>query len=173
MNNMRPMVWLEKMSPGFVLVPTEDRGAILDFTLLWTFFEQTVLNKQGDADAIISAVNSIRDHGKLNLEAVQPAIRYFRSRYYDTDLTGAYRKLKMDRQKKVHRDLVQKYICGQSDDPADILSALLIIIYRLRNNLFYGEKWTDDIRGELKNFQNANDVLMTVTEMHTEAERNS
>jgi hypothetical protein len=35
MNNVTPMVWLEKMAPGFALVPTEDRSAILDFTLLW------------------------------------------------------------------------------------------------------------------------------------------
>lgn len=47
-----------------------------------------------------------------------------------------------------------------------MLSAILIIVLRLPNNLFHGTKWAYGIREQLKNFQNANRILMAVMDMH-------
>ena len=63
------------------------------------------------------------------------------------------------------QELVKKFIRGQLKDKAEILSALLIIVYRLRNNLFHGEKWASGIRKQP--FRHANDVLMAVVDQHT------
>ena len=57
-------------------------------------------------------------------------------------------------------------IRGQTSDEAEILSAVLIVVLRLRNNLFHGEKWTYGIKGQLDNFRNANNVLMSVIDLH-------
>ena len=65
-----------------------------------------------------------------------------------------------------HRALVEKVLKGQSTDDTEIVSAILIIVFRLRNNLFHGVKWSYGIRGQLENFRNANNVLMSVIEMH-------
>jgi hypothetical protein len=90
---------------------------------------------------------------------------HFLERYYDgTDLTHAFHELHLRRND--HPDLVEKVIRRQSSDDAEILSAALIIVYRLRNNFFHGVKWTYGIRDQLKNFRNANDILMFVYEMH-------
>jgi len=41
-----------------------------------------------------------------------------------------------------HKELVENVLQGNTKDEADILSAILIIIYRLRNNFFHGKKWS-------------------------------
>jgi hypothetical protein len=40
------------------------------------------------------------------------------------------------------------------------------LMLRLRNNLFHGVKWSYEMKGQLDNFQNANDVLMAVIDLH-------
>jgi hypothetical protein len=85
--------------------------------------------------------------------------------YYDgTNLTCAFHELHL--RSNDHPELVQKVVRGQSSDDVEILSALLIMVFRLRNNLFHGVKWSYGIRGQLDNFRNANDLLMSVMEMH-------
>jgi hypothetical protein len=51
---------------------------------------------------------------------------------------------------------VERVIRGQSSGDAEIVSAVLIIVLRLRNNLFHGVKWSYGIKGQLENFRNAN-----------------
>jgi len=40
------------------------------------------------------------------------------------------------------------------------VAALLIVVYRLRNNLFHGEKWAYEMKDQRSNFEQANEVLM-------------
>ena len=50
-------------------------------------------------------------------------------------------------------------------DTAEVAAALLIIVYRFRNNLFHGVKWAYEIRGQFENFSYANAVLMQAIEL--------
>jgi hypothetical protein len=45
------------------------------------------------------------------------------------------------------------------------LTALFIIVYRLRNNLFHGSKWAYSFKGQLENFTHAGTVLMRAIEL--------
>jgi len=38
----------------------------------------------------------------------------------------------------------------------------LVIIYRLRNNLFHGDKWSYNLQGQYENFTKANEFLMAL-----------
>jgi hypothetical protein len=80
------------------------------------------------------------------------------------DLTSAFHGLHL--RSNDHPELVEKVVRRQSLDDVEILSALLIMVFRLRNNLFHGVKWSYGIRGQLENFRNANQLLMAVMEMH-------
>jgi len=136
-----------------------------NFALLWTVYEGIVLNASGNAAAIKRAVDLLKSEGRLSLDRVLPMIRYFRDRYFDCiDLTHEFHSLHMRRNDD--SNLVERVLRGKSNDDSEVLSAALIIIYRLRNNLFHGVKWSYGIRGQLGNFQNANAVLMAVIEMH-------
>lgn len=162
---MNPTAWLEKTVPGFRLLSEPERAAIKDFAVLWTVYEGNVLNASASATAIIRAAKSLASAGRLSLDQLSPAIRYFLGRYFNgVELTDAFLGLHMRRSD--HPQLVEAVLRGGSKDEAEILSAILIIIYRLRNNLFHGVKWTYGVRNQLDNFQNANVVLMWVIEAH-------
>jgi hypothetical protein len=49
---------------------------------------------------------------------------------------------------------------------ANRIAAVLIIVFRYRNNLFHGVKWQYKLEGQLGNFSAANDALMKVLERH-------
>jgi hypothetical protein len=90
---------------------------------------------------------------------------HFTNRYYKGDhLTHAFFALNFRRGDR--RELVERVMRGQTSNESEILSAILIIVFRLRNNLFHGTKWAYGIQGQLANFRNANKVLMSVIEMH-------
>jgi hypothetical protein len=162
---MNTSAWLEKTAPGFHLLSRQEREAIKDFSLLWSLYEGTILNTSGSANAIIRTVDSLKKRNKLKLEPFHPAIEHFLERYYDgADLTSAFHGLHL--RPNDHPELVEKVVRCQSTDDVEILSALLIMVFRLRNNLFHGVKWSYGIRGQLENFRNANDLLMAVMEMH-------
>jgi hypothetical protein len=162
---MEPTRWLKRTAPGFDQLSTQERQAIKDFSLLWSLYEGTVLNAGGNADKIIHAVHSLKSQSKLTLEPFRAASLYFSDRYYDgADFTPEFDGLHL--RASDHRALVEKVIRGQSTDDAEILSAILIIVLRLRNNLFHGIKWSYGIRGQLENFRNANNVLMSVITLH-------
>ena len=54
-------------------------------------------------------------------------------------------------------------------DVAEVAAALLIIVYRFRNNLLHGVKWAYEIRGQFENFRHANAVLMQAIELHEQS----
>jgi len=162
---MNTLAWLEQTAPGFSSLSGQEREAIKDFSLLWSLYEGTILNNSGNANTIIHTITSLKRRGKLTLEPFRPAIEHFLERYYDgTDLTYAFHNLHL--RSNDHPELVEKVVRGQSSEDVEILSALLIMVFRLRNNLFHGLKWSYGLRGQLQNFRNANDLLMSVMEMH-------
>ena len=162
---MDPAAWLEKTAPGYDLLSDPERKAMKDFSLLWTLYEGTVLHASGNAGAIVGAVDHLKSSGRLSLDPFRPAIEHFSGRYFDgTDMTDAFRGLHL--RPNDRRELVENVLRGQSSDEAEILTALLIIVFRLRNNLFHGIKWSYGIKDQLENFTNANAVLMAAMEMH-------
>ena len=125
-----------------------------------------MLDTEGNADRIIDAVRSLSAQGNLTLKPFHDAIHYYSDRYYDgTEFTHEFAGLNF--RSNDHKSLVEKVIQGQSTDDADILSAILIIVFRLRNNLFHGLKWISSIQGQGENFRHANSVLMSVIELHS------
>ena len=64
-----------------------------------------------------------------------------------------------------HRTLAIEVLSGAREGLRDVLSALLLITLRLRNNLFHGVKWRFLLQGQLGNFTHANSLLMTAIEL--------
>ena len=101
----------------------------------------------------------------LGAELYDAELTYYRSRYYaDGELTHHFPHLQL--RPSDHRDLVQAVIEGVNDTPRDRMLALLMIVWRLRNNLFHGAKWTYELRDQRENFSHANSVLMRILERH-------
>lgn len=157
--------WLEARAPGFQELPDSDRRAIYDFAFLWSLFEAEIMEANPRVDRITEKVDTWAAAGVVCANLYDAELAYFRDRYFaDGELTYHYPHLKL--RKSDHSELVETVIRGANDDPRDRLLALLMIVWRLRNNLFHGEKWAYQIKGQLENFTHANAVLMRVLERH-------
>lgn len=157
--------WLEDYAPGFRSLPAQDRNAILHFAFLWSLFESRVMSNFARADRIRTKVDEWTAAGTLQAELYDGEMRYFRDRYFSDDaLTYHFSHLAL--RPTDHPELVRSVIEGANNDPRDRVLALLMIVWRLRNNLFHGGKWSYELRGQLENFNHANSVLMRLLERH-------
>ena|ERR1700733_14875583 len=158
-------LWLEIHAPGYDCLSNEERATIKDFALLWSLFESNVLNGNGDANRILAVVTDLGTQNRLTLAPFAASIAYFFARYHDgTDVTPYFDGLRL--RKNDHPGLVKQVLSKHIRDDVSTLVTLLIIIYRLRNNLLHGHKWSYEIRGQLENFQNANAALMAYIETY-------
>lgn len=133
---------------------------IQKFTLLWSLFES---RKLGD-DRVISEIE--KKVNTLSIESIQceSILIYFKQRYYPDGYESSYFDgLKI---KNVNHKLrVSSALKGEVSAPHELLIVCLIIVYRFRNNLFHGEKWIYGIKGQQRNFENANELLKVCIEL--------
>jgi hypothetical protein len=164
---MNPKEWLAENAPGFDRLSADDREALMDFALLWTLFEARALGTNASAQAIIALVKKWKTQGRLKENTVQFAqgLDHFKNRYFrNGDFTEHLQSLQLRSNDKP--ELVKDVLSGQNNNLADGVTALLIIVYRLRNNFFHGAKWAYEIRGQKENFSYANLVLISALEVH-------
>lgn len=92
------------------------------------------------------------------------ALEYWRERYIHAEDAG-HRFDALRFQPNPFRTLVVEVLSGAREGHREILQALLLIIFRLRNNLFHGVKWQYLLHDQHGNFSHANAVLMAAIEM--------
>jgi hypothetical protein len=156
---MHPIAWLEQRVPGFAALSYEERTAIQQFALLWSLFEGRTLRSEGSARQIMAVIHDGVSTGRIRIEPYEDCLEYFRNRYYEAgNFTHYYQQLKL--RGNDNAPLVRAVLCRDNNDAADCISAILIVIYRFRNNLFHGQKWEYELAGQLANFKHANGVLM-------------
>ena len=135
----------------------------MQFALLWSFFEARALDNAASVGAIKALVQRWKTNGQLDVDAFAGALAYFRERYFENGTaTEKFRRLRL--RANDEPALVEAVLNNQNTNPGDCVFALLIVVYRLRNNLFHGEKWAYGIQGQLGNFTNANAILMAAME---------
>jgi hypothetical protein len=161
---MNPIDWLCTKEIGFNDLSREEHDAILHFALLWSLFEAEVLDTRACAKSIVKVSKHWRSAGLLKAALFNTPLIYFQNRYFqNAAFTHHYVDLHL--RSNDNPQMVEAVLKGESDDLGDIAAALLIIVYRLRNNLFHGLKWAYGIQGQLGNFTNANALLMIAIEL--------
>ena len=144
-------LWLEARAPGFRDLPEPDRRAIFDFSFLWTLFEAQVMDNFASADRIRERIDEWTVGGTLEAELYDGELAYFRARYFAHGaLTYRFSQLKL--RAADHPKLVEAVVTGANNNPRDRMLALLMIVWRLRNNLFHGAKWAYGIADQHENF---------------------
>lgn len=159
--------WLKERVLGFNQLSSDELSAISDFSLLWSLFELRILNSGGSATAVCNAVDAWQKAGVLDASCLDAELAYFRQRYFaNGDFTHNFDHLHLRNNDR--EELVRAVIDGSDRDPRNCVIAVLIIVFRYRNNLFHGVKWQYKLVGQLDNFNAANAVLMKVLERHGE-----
>ena len=148
---MNAIEWLDQNAPGFSNLSGHERDAIMHFALLWSLFEANALKTHGNAKAIVDLAGYWAAEGDLTHDSFDVPLAYFRNRYVENEeFSYHFGHLNFrDGDKQV---LVERVLKGESDDPADIAAAVLIIVYRYRNNYLHGVKWAYELKGQLDNF---------------------
>ena len=157
------MDWLCVHAPGFRELSNEEREAISHFSLLWSFFEAESLGTNASAKAIISLTQDWASNGRLKLKPFEKSLAHFRARYFANGIPTEHLD-SLALRSNDSPDLVHSMLKGEALSASDTVAALLIVVYRLRNNLFHGAKWAYGIRGQLGNFNHANAALMAALE---------
>jgi len=124
-----------------------------------------VLGSNASAASIVRVVRQWDVNGRARVESFDHSLQYFRKRYFrDGMYTEEFEGLRL--RGNDFRPLVENVLSGENSDAADNVIALFVILYRLRNNLFHGNKWDYGIADQFDNFSSANAALMSALDMY-------
>src|SRR5262249_18995554 len=153
MTIMDPIAWLTQNEPGFANLPEPDRQAVFHFALLWSLFEAKALGTSASARSIKALVDECAGRGRLEIGQFMDPLEYFRARYVgpDDQPTAHFQGLHL--RANDSPELVRSVLQRTVDDAPACVSALFIVILRLRNNLFHGVKWAYGLEGQRNNFE--------------------
>ena len=162
---MNAIDWLNENAPGFAELSAEERTAIMQFSLLWSLFESSALKTNGNARTIVELTAYWAKQDGLGKDSFAETLAFFQKRYVD-DGNFTYHFDHLHFRGRDKRELVESVLTGKNENPADIASAVLIIVLRYRNNYLHGIKWAYSFKDQLDNFKVANDTLMKALELY-------
>lgn len=152
--------WIVINTRGGPVLSAEASSAVASFTLMWNLFEEVACNNKASVSAFEQFI-SIVVSNPINPEIIaelQSCLSFWKFRYrtpegFDDRFLGLYFR-KGDKQALVEAVLEERV----SDLSQEIL-ALVIIIYRLRNNLFHGLKSIGMLNDQIHNLNNASNCM--------------
>lgn len=156
--------WLSERAPAFGELSDREKMAIMDFALLWSFFESRCLINNANVQQIRGYVDQLPEAAVYAYE-VQQISDYFRARYMENgEYSYRYHHLHLERSRNPQE--VASMLRGGAGC-REALVGCLVILYRYRNNLFHGEKWEHEIQGQQENFERATSLLRWLMDQHT------
>lgn len=161
---MNALEWLEENVPAFKALGGGDRRGVMEFSLLWGFFEFSLLDRFATAEKLCQLCDRLEVKKQIDAARVAEAISFWRDRYYaNGEFTIHFHSLMF--RDRDNEDTVRSVLEGRDTSPKTLLLFALLIVWRFRNNLFHGTKWTYTLKDQYKNFQMANLTLMATMDM--------
>jgi hypothetical protein len=157
--------WLRSRMPGFSSLRESEIRAISQFSLMWTYFESVVFHCEAAANSFEPVVQSWQANGLLTGETFEKSLEYFRHRYASNGKVNVQFS-SLHFRPRDRQELVGDVLVERRTSSSDVAEAMLIIVYRLRNNLFHGKKWESGIANQLENFEHAVRVMKTAIELN-------
>lgn len=157
--------WLVSRARGYGDLEPSEVEAIEQFSVVWTYFENVACNRDANITAIRTAVRRLaQSENGIGVKAFEPALKHFSDRYFP----GGHQDNRFDGLRwrnggeVAAKNQAAEVLTGKATSPSDQLEALLFITYRLRNNLFHGEKWAYGIKDQRDNFVSATQTLISM-----------
>lgn len=154
--------WLRSNIVTMTTFSDDTYTSISDFSIMWAIFESTQLKDLEKAKAVVDELEDIAKRVSHNIVSLHYAHSYWARRYIDENGQTRDKFEKLGFKHKPHSDLVLRVLNGQAANCEEYINALLLIVYRLRNNLFHGEKDMTKINGQVENLTYAALVLKDV-----------
>lgn len=155
--------WIDQYFAGRAKLNFEQMRPVLCFSLIWNLFETVTCQRNANEKSIREAVDRAIDSGRLNLMTYSKYVDYFRARYlHNGDIDRVFTVFILDNERS--KAVVKGVLLNEMHDLSNIVYALLLIAYRVRNNLFHGNKRIDTLHTQTGLFQVVNNLLATFLE---------
>lgn len=160
------IAWLRAYVPGFDALTIREISEATDFLLLWSIFELNALSGNANVGSILKFADKLDSTRTIDQSVLEEAVGYFKNRYFSSgNFTEAFSSLynRADQGKAV----VEEFLRSETKSSGSDLTAVHLIIYRLRNNFVHGTKMAYGLAGQLENFRHANSFIKEVlTALH-------
>jgi hypothetical protein len=137
--------------------------------MMWGIFEAEACATRAGQAAIRKAVDKLNDKKLLKAEAFLPYKSFFLARaasYGSTDRFIAalgYGADEEDKGNVFHN--IRQFVDGTTSDVNNVVYALLLIVYRIRNNTFHGSKGPQNLLSQQEVFVAANSLLGKILDL--------
>ena len=155
--------WIDTNCVGGHTLRPETLEMVSNFTLMWNFFEGIVCNNHANIREFDTLAEKIAQRVSLPAE-IDEGLRFWASRY----VTGAecnhlFHGLRFRLSDR--REHVEAVLRSEKNDPRSQLLAVMIITYRLRNNLFHGLKEIKTLNDQVPNLTMACRALAAIAQV--------
>ena len=140
-----------------ISLDTEEYVEVRNFLILWNLFEA----KWFKCNFGRNKRNIQNIH--LTSDIFNQTLQYLQRRYITNGSTNE-RFMRLRLRNNDDTTSIQRVLLGQTNNSCDIIKAIIMIIYRYRNNLFHGEKAIASLPMQKDNFINANKFLIACLE---------
>jgi hypothetical protein len=160
MASLRPLDWANEYTQAAVALHGDVVEPILHFSILWNLFERDACGKQASRHRVGTVVAAAAAARQISLEAFAEHLEYFQNRARRNGMLVEHYldALRVDRK---DRALVGDVLSGHRNDVRSVVHALLLVVLRIRNNLFHGEKDVAVLHTQADLFRAANSVVAT------------
>ncbi len=139
-----------------ISIDTEEYVEVRNFLILWNIFEAKWFKCNFGRNK--SNIQNIH----LASDIVNQTLQYLQRRYITNgSINERFMKLRLGNNDMTS---VQCVLLGRTNNSCDIIKAIIMIIYRYRNNLFHGEKDIASLPIQKDNFIYANKFLIACLE---------
>lgn len=143
--------WLSNNIESMTTFTNEMYLSISDFSVMWAMFEGTQLKNLASDEPVVDELEKISQRVSNRISDINYALEYWSKRYIDSKGKPTDKFVKLGFKHAPHSELVIGVLKGEEKEPQQVINALLLIVYRLRNNLFHGEKDMTKINGQVDN----------------------
>lgn len=158
--------WIAANTIGGTRLTDEANDSVASFTTMWNFFESTLCDNHASIGAFQRAIQKYQSAraSQAAKQTLQECLSFWQFRYKTPDGFNDYFDSLYFRQND-KRDHVEDVLIGLLTTDEEKLLALMIITYRLRNNLFHGLKTLDMLNYQVQNLNTASRCLAAILEL--------
>jgi hypothetical protein len=162
--------WIAQNTYGGTRLTPEATAAVANFTMMWNLFEGIVCGNDANVRQfeVLAAGLSKAAVALDAMNSIEDCLAFWTLRYR-TPEGFADRFLELYFRNNDRREVVEEVLLGQRQSLSDKVLALMLIVYRLRNNLFHGLKTLEMLNDQVHNLNTASrclGVLMTLSHSH-------
>ena len=161
--------WIAQNTYGGTLLTPEATAAVANFTMMWNLFEGIVCENDANVRQFESLAARLSE-AAVAVDAINSISTASRSGPYGTELLKASRTASSDcTSETTTGEKSWKKFAGRRQNLSDKVLALMLIVYRLRNNLFHGLKTLEMLNDQVHNLNTASrclGVLMMLSRSH-------